>query len=180
MDRPHAITGSKNTEGPLRARLAEAADSPAIVEIYNQGIEARTSTFETRPRTAEDIAKWFDGVHPVVVVEDGDGTVIAFASTSAYSTRACYSGIAEASLYVGRDHRRRGAGRIAVLALMDASAKAGYWKLISRIFSDNLASLALCRSLGFREVGVHQKHARLDDVWKDVVVVERLLGAGGK
>jgi phosphinothricin acetyltransferase len=54
---------------------------------------------------------------------------------------------------------------------------AGFWKLVARVFVENVPSRKLLLSLGFREVGVHEKHARLDGVWRDVVVVERLLPA---
>ena len=53
----------------LRVRPATVADAAAIAAIYNQGIEDRVATFETRPRTAADVIAWFDGPHPVIVVE---------------------------------------------------------------------------------------------------------------
>ena len=121
-----------------------------------------------------DIEKWFDGRHPVVVVEDEAG-VQAFAATSTYRPRECYGGIAEFSVYVAREARGHGAGRLAMQALLEAAWQAGYWKVLSRIFPENTASRELCRSLGFREVGVYEKHAQLDGVWRDVVIVERLV-----
>ena len=78
-------------------------------------------------------------------------------------------------MYVARSARGHGAGRKALTALIDADANAGYWKLVSRVFVENDASRNLCRKLGFREVGVYEKHARLDGVWRDVVIVERLI-----
>ena len=156
------------------ARGATADDSAAIAEIYNQGIDDRLATFETRARTAADVRGWFDGVHPVVVVEHA-GKVIAFASTSTYRPRECYAGIAEFSVYVAREHRRSGAGRIALEALVDAAQQMGFWKLVSRVFVENTASRRLLAALGFREVGVYQRHAQLDGEWRDVVIVERLL-----
>jgi phosphinothricin acetyltransferase len=158
----------------MRARPATPADAPAMARIYNQGIEDRTATFETVPRNAVEVAGWFDAVHPIVVVEDG-GEVVAFASTSAYSPRECYAGIAETSVYVERKFRRRGAGRLALVELIRAAETAGLWKLTSRIFPENIASRTLVHSLGFREVGVAEKHGRLDGMWRDVVIVERLL-----
>jgi L-amino acid N-acyltransferase YncA len=156
------------------ARAATPADSRAIAKIYNQGIEDRIATFETRPRAHADIEKWFDGKHPSIVVEQG-GEVIAFASTSIYRPRECYAGIAEVSAYVAREWRGRGAGRVAMNALFDAARAAGFHKLVSRIFPENAASLRMTGALGFREVGVYRRHGQLDGAWRDVVIVEKLL-----
>jgi L-amino acid N-acyltransferase YncA len=159
----------------VTARPATPADADSIARIYNEGIEDRVATFETRLRSGGDVRAWFDGVHPIVVVEDSD-RVVAFAATSSYRPRACYAGIAEASVYVSREHRRRSAGRIALQALIVAAREAGFWKLLSRIFPENIASRGLVRQLGFREVGVYEKHGQLDGEWRDVVIVERLIG----
>ena len=158
----------------MQARLATPEDAAAIAAIYNQGIEERGSTFETRLRTPEDIAAWFDGVNPIVVVQEKTG-IDAFAAASTYRPRECYRGVAEASVYVARHRRGKGAGRLALQLLLHACEKAGFWKLVSRIFVDNPASRGLCRSVGFREVGIYEKHGQLDSVWRDVVIVERLL-----
>src|SRR5689334_18437419 len=112
----------------MRARPANRGDAPAIADIYNQGIEDRIATFETKPRSAEDIQSWFDGVHPMVVVED-DAGIIAFAATSTYRPRDCYRGVAEFSVYTAREARRKGAGRLALDALLTAAKDAGFWKL---------------------------------------------------
>lgn len=158
----------------MRARTATPADAAAIARIYNQGIEERVATFETRPRDASDVATWFDGRHPIVVVEDG-GAVVAFASTADYRPRDCYAGIAEFSVYVAQDARGRGAGRVAMNALIEAARQAGFWKLVSRVFPENRGSRGLLRAIGFREVGTYERHAQLDGVWRDVIIVERLL-----
>jgi phosphinothricin acetyltransferase len=157
-----------------RARPATPDDGDVIARIYNQGIVDRVGTFETRERTADDVRAWFDGRHPIVIVED-NGEVVAFASSSAYRPRACYAGIAEFSVYVLRARRGRGAGRVAMEALIDAVRRAGFWKLISRVFVENTASRRLLTRLGFREVGTYEKHAQLDGQWRDVVIVEKLL-----
>lgn len=156
------------------ARPASPDDAERIAQIYNEGIADRVGTFETRPRTAADVRAWFDGTHPVVVVEH-DGAVIAFASTSSYRSRDCYAGIAEFSVYVERGGRGHGAGRIAMDALIDAVRRTGIWKLVSRIFVENTASRKLMAAVGFREVGIYEKHAQLDGQWRDVVIVELLI-----
>jgi phosphinothricin acetyltransferase len=155
-------------------RRATPEDAAAIAQIYNQGIEDRGSTFETKLRSVQDILAWFDGKHPIVVVQD-EGQVIAFAATSLYRQRPCYAGVAEFSIYVSRAARRRGAGRRGLQSLIGAAEEAGFWKLVSRVFPDNTASRRLLRSLGFREVGTYEKHGRLDGVWRDVIIVEKLL-----
>jgi phosphinothricin acetyltransferase len=159
----------------MNARSATLADTAAIARIYNEGIEDRIATFETRPRTPADVAAWIRGVHPVVVVEES-GSVVAFASTSTYRPRECYAGVADFSVYAARAARGRGAGRVAMEALMDAAAKAGFRKLVSRVFVENTASRTLLRSAGFREVGTYERHGKLDGTWHDVVIVEKLLG----
>jgi L-amino acid N-acyltransferase YncA len=159
----------------VTARSATPDDADAIARIYNQGIEDRVATFETRLRSVEDVHAWFDRVHPIVVVEDGGG-VGAFAATFTYRPRECYAGIAEVSVYVARIYRRRGAGRIALEALIQAAKEAGFWKLLSRIFPENAASRGLVRQLGFREVGFYEKHGQLYGQWRDVVIVEKLIG----
>jgi L-amino acid N-acyltransferase YncA len=160
----------------FHSRPAKVSDAPAIARIYNQGIEDGVATFETRLRTAADIEKWFDGSHPIVVVESA-GEVVAFAATATYRPRTCYAGIAEVSLYVERSARGRGAGMVAMRAILEAAERAGFWKLLSRIFLDNQASRRLTARAGFREVGIYEKHGRLDGVWRDVLIVERLIDA---
>ena len=160
----------------LTARAAQVGDAAAIATIYNEGIADRVATFETEPRTAEQIAGWFDGRHPIVVVEDDAGAVVAFASCSGYRDRECYAGVAEYSVYVARECRGTGAGRVAIAALIDAATQTGFWKLVSRIFPENVASRGLMARMGFREVGVYHRHGKLDGEWRDCVIVERLLG----
>jgi phosphinothricin acetyltransferase len=155
-------------------RPATRADAARIAEIYNQGIADRVATFETEPRTAEQIARWFDAGYAVFVAGSG-GTVAAYAAAFPYRSRPCYDGVREFSVYVARDARGHGFGRNAMLALMTECRKRGWWKLLSRVFPENLASLGLLKSLGFREVGTYRKHARLDGEWRDVVIVENFL-----
>jgi phosphinothricin acetyltransferase len=112
--------------------------------------------------------------HPTLVAEARDA-ILGWAGLSRYRPRACYDGVAEFSIYLDREARGAGLGRRLLLSLVDAARERGYWKLVSRIFPHNAASRALCRSCGFREVGVYERHGRLDGRWLDVVIVERLI-----
>jgi L-amino acid N-acyltransferase YncA len=159
----------------MRTRTAAAADAAAIARIYNEGIADRVATFETEPRSPEHVLGWLEEDLPLVVAED-EGEVVAWAIAHSYSSRAAYSGVGDFSIYVARECRGRGLGRSTVQALIDECDRRGYWKLVSRIFPENEASLALCRSLGFREIGVYRRHGKLDGEWRDCVIVELLLG----
>lgn len=159
----------------LISRPANLGDAGAIAEIYNQGIEDRLATFETQPRAASDIEAWFGHELPIVVVTTDAGEVTGYAAAFAYADRCCYAGIAEFSVYVKRDWHGRGVGSVAMGALVDACRQRGLWKLLSRIFPENKASLALMARTGFKEIGVHEKHGKLDGAWRDCVIVEKLI-----
>jgi phosphinothricin acetyltransferase len=162
----------------IRSRQAVAEDAAAIAAIYNEGIDGRTATFVTEHATPDTILRWLADEYPVVVVTDGE-EVLGYASASSYRPgRPFYDGIAEFSVYVAGIARRRGAARVALAALEEAWAARGGWKLVSRIFLDNTASLALMRAVGFREVGVYERHGKLDGEWRDCVIVEKLIGEG--
>ena len=159
----------------LRARSAGVDDAAAITEIYNEGIEDRMATFETEPRTPADILPWFEHAQAFVSVADQTGEIVGYAVANPYSDRCCYRGVGEFSVYVRRSHRGQGVGQVAMAALVDASRAGGLWKLMSRIFPENRASRSLMARMGFKEIGVHEKHGKLDGVWKDCVIVELLI-----
>jgi phosphinothricin acetyltransferase len=159
-------------------RPARLEDAAAIARIYNQGIAERIATFETEPRTVEQMTAWLEekqGRYPVIVAERG-GRVLAWAGVGPYRPRACYDGIAEFSVYADREARGTGAAQAALQGLIDACEQAGFTKLVSRIFPENVRSRGLCRKVGFREVGTYIRHGKLDGQWRDTVIVERLLG----
>ena len=155
-------------------RAGIPADATRIAEIYSEGIAGRAATFETRPRAAADVAPWFEAGYPVMVAGD-DGVVCAFAMASPYRSRACYDGVREFSVYVAASARGQGYGSMVMEALMAECKARGWWKILSRVFPENVGSRALLKALGFREVGTYHRHAQLDGVWRDVVIVEKLL-----
>lgn len=161
----------------IQVRIATVNDAAAITEIYNQGIEDRIATYETKRRSVEDQQAWLQAIagrYPAVVAEVDD-EIVGWAAAGPYRARECYRGIGEFSIYVRRDWRGRGVGDALLAALLSEAERLGLWKLLSRIFLFNEASRALCRKHGFREVGVYEKHACLDGRWLDVVIVERLV-----
>lgn len=165
----------------LLVRLASAGDAAAIARIHNEGIADRVATFETEPRTAEQVAAALaeKGDRYPTIVAERDGAVVAWAGAGPYRNRPAYAGVAEHSVYVARSARGAGIGRAALDGLCQVYAERGFWKIVSRIFPENVASLALHERCGFRAVGVYKRHGRLDGEWRDCVIVERLLGGTG-
>lgn len=159
-------------------RRAVPDDGQFVAEIYNQGLDERTATFNTEHVSGEECRTRIErggDKHPVFVAVSETSQTVGWGSISEYSPRSCYAGIGEISIYVRKDFRRQGIGSSLMQAMVDEAGRQGYWKLMGRIFVPNKTSRALCAKLGFREVGVHEKHGKLDGRWIDVVEVERLI-----
>jgi phosphinothricin acetyltransferase len=161
----------------LSTRRATPDDAAAIAAIYNEGIADRIATFETEPRSVEQIATQMreKGDRFPTIVAEQDGRIVAWAGAGPYRARPAYAGVAEHSVYVARSARGQGVGRVVLDALCRAYAERGFWKIISRIFPENTASLAVHERCGFRVVGVYRRHGKLEGAWRDCVIVERLL-----
>jgi L-amino acid N-acyltransferase YncA len=159
----------------LLVRPAAPADAAEVAAIYNEGIADRVATFETRERTTEEARAWLDDGLPFIVATV-NGAVVGWARVAPYSDRCVYAGVGEHGVYVAPEARGRNVGTNLLHALANAAAKDGYYKLTSRVFATNTASLKLHRAAGFTEVGIQRRHGRLDGEWMDTVLVERLLG----
>ena len=161
----------------LSIRVAEAGDAAAIAAIHNQGVEDRIATFRADPRPPADVQATIESGRPLIVAER-EGRVVGWAGVSPYDDGSdWYAGIGEAGVYVEREARGTGAGRALLQALEEAAEARGHYKLIARIFTTNGPSLRLFETSGYARVGTHRRHGRLDGEWKDVVVLEKLLGA---
>jgi phosphinothricin acetyltransferase len=161
---------------PVVVRAAALKDVDAIARIYNDGIAERVATFQTETQRSRDIAAWIEAGRLILVAVRGV-EIVGWASVAPYhDAHEYYSGIGEATLYVGASARRSGIGRALLAGLAEEAGRRGYYKLTGKIFTSNRPSIALVRAGGWREVGTHERHGRLDGEWKDVLVVELLLG----
>jgi L-amino acid N-acyltransferase YncA len=161
----------------VAVRRASPADAEQIAAIYNEGIAGRASTFETELQTPADIAGWFGPRRlPVLVAQARAGGIVGWAQIAPYSSRPCYAGVGEASVYVTERSRGRGIGTALAAGLAREADRAGFYKLLGKLFPENAASRRLVARLGFREVGLHLRHGRLNGEWRDVLLVELLLG----
>jgi L-amino acid N-acyltransferase YncA len=157
-------------------RAAEPADAEAIAAIYNQGIAERQATFQTRPHDPGEVELKTEQRGGQLIVAESDGEVVGWAGWVGYDDPAeHYAGIAECAVYVDRGARGQGIGAALLEGLAGEASKVGVHKLVAKIFTTNEASVALFRHGGFREVGTHLRHGRLDGEWKDVLVMERTL-----
>jgi L-amino acid N-acyltransferase YncA len=158
-------------------RAAREDDAGAVAEIYNHGVEEGQATFETEPRSAADFSEGATGPEaPPFLVAEEEGQVLGWARVGTYSPRPCYDGVGEASVYIGREARGKGLGVRLMGALAEEAGRRGYWKLIGLVFPENEASVALLRSAGWREVGMFHRHGRLEGRWRDVLLMEILVG----
>lgn len=158
-------------------RPAGLDDAEAICRIYNEGIDDRVATLETERRTPEERRAWLAGRgprHPVVVAED-DGRVLGWGSLNPFSPRASYRFVADFSVYVARECRGQGIGRLMLARLIELAATHGYHKLVLFTLPWNAAGIALYRSFGFRTVGTYAEQGQLDGRWVDTVIMEKLL-----
>jgi phosphinothricin acetyltransferase len=152
--------------GPL-----QADDWPAVREIYEEGIATGDATFDSE---APSWAAW-DASHlgePRLAARRG-GVVVGWAVLAPVSDRPVYAGVCELSIYVGEQARGQGVGYALLRELIAASERAGIWTLQAGIFPENVASLALHRRCGFRDVGIRERMGQHDGVWRDVVLLER-------
>jgi L-amino acid N-acyltransferase YncA len=163
--------GSTTVEAHVELRRLEAVDWPAVARIYWDGIRGGLATFETEvpPWEAWDAAHL--GEHRLVATVWDE--VTAWAALAPVSDRRCYRGVAENSVYVASRWRGRGIGQLLLDALVRQAERAGIWTIQTSIFPENRASIALHQRCGFRIVGVRERIAKRDGLWRDTLFLER-------
>jgi phosphinothricin acetyltransferase len=149
----------------------QPTDWEQVRGIYLAGITTRNATFETE---APEWERWNASHLPFGrLVAQADTVLLGWGALSPVSDRCCYAGVAEASVYVALEHRGQGIGEALLRGVIAESEKHGIWMLQAGIFPENVASLALVKKCGFREVGRRERLGKLDDVWRDVLLLER-------
>lgn len=155
----------------VATRPVVEADMPAVLAIYAEGLATRNATFETRVPTADELrSRWLPDL---AWVAELDGEVVGWTAITPVSTRECYAGVGESSVYVAEAARGRGVGKALLFTQVTEADKAGMWTLQTSIFPENRASLALHHSAGYRTLAVRTRVARLDGAWRDTVLLER-------
>ncbi|SDR08627.1 phosphinothricin acetyltransferase [Chryseobacterium soldanellicola] len=147
-------------------------DEKRILEIFQQGIDSGIATFETQVPTAEvwnmeffNDCRW--------VLENENNEVVGWCGLKLISKRDCYKGVAEVSIYLDNKYQGLGLGSILLKKMVLDSENHGFWTLQASIFSENEASIKFHHKNGFRTVGIRKKIAKLNGVWKDVILLEK-------
>ena len=148
-----------------------ASQAPQILEIYRHGIESGMATFETEVPPWEGFEKKYLPHSRIVAVVDDQ--LVGWAAISSFSSRECYKGVAEVSVYVHAIFQRQGIGRELLRSLIAESEKNGIWSLQSVIHEENRASIHLHEQCGFRYIGYRERIAQLDGIWRTTVLMEK-------
>lgn len=168
----------ESVRGNYLIRIATISDIEQIAEIYNQGIQDRVATLEANTKSMEEMEKWFSirsDRHKVIIVEDEQGYVKGWASLNVFNPRACYQGVADLSIYIRREERGRGFGKILLTALIDIAKQVGFYKLVLSTFALNYVGQKLYTTVGFTKVGTYMKQGMLDGRWIDMTIMEKFL-----
>lgn len=155
----------------IAVRAMTPGDAPAVLRIYQAGIDGGLASFETAAPLwdAFDAGKLPD--HRFVA--EVGGVVAGWAAVCQVSTRAVYAGVVEHSVYVDPAARGRGVGLALLRALLASTDAAGIWTVQSAVFPDNAASLRLHQRAGFRIIGTRERISRRRGRWCDTVLIER-------
>jgi len=159
-------------------RLAERRDAEATRAIYNAEVTESTATFDLVPRTLDEQVDWIaghSGAHPAIVATDEAGEVVGFGSLTPFRDRPAYATTVEDSVYVGRERRGQGIGRLVLDELLRLAREHGFHSVMARIVGNHEASIALHRACGFELVGTEREVGRKFGRWLDVVELQRML-----
>jgi phosphinothricin acetyltransferase len=155
----------------IEIREMTREDWPAVESIYTEGIVTRNATFETSAPSWDEFDSSRLPGHRIVALNAG--RIVGWAALAPTSSRECYAGVVEHSVYVTGSARGRGVGRALMDALLAGADADGIWTIQTSIFPENAASVALHERLGFRMVGRRERIALLDGVWRDTLLLER-------
>jgi phosphinothricin acetyltransferase len=155
----------------VEIRALEREDWPRVEAIYAEGIATGNATFETSPPSWDEFDAARLRAHRFVAVDGGE--VVGWIAVTPTSSRECYAGVVEHSVYVAESARGRGIGRALLDAVVQSTDAAGMWTIQTSVFPENAATLALHERSGFRVVGRRERIAELDGVWRDTLLLER-------
>jgi len=148
------------------------SDWDEVSKIYLEGIRTGIATFQNSIPNFDDWS--ITHIKSCKLVAKADGTVLGFIALSPTSSRCVYSGVAEISIYIGEKYRGLRIGTALMTNMIKLSEENNFWTLQSGIIKENVASIELHKKCGFREIGIRENIAKMDDgAWHDTVLMER-------
>ena len=158
--------------------LMHANDWTSVAKIYNDGISSGFATFET---SVPDYNSWNKAhLKACRLVASSTEEILGWAALSPVSSRCVYGGVAEVSVYIAKNARGLGIGKLLMKQLIIDSENVGLWTLQSGVFPENKASIELHKSMGFRYIGKREKVSKTaEGIWKDNLLFERRSTAVG-
>lgn len=162
-------------------RLATVDDLPAINDIYNHYVRTSTTTYQEIESSPEERLEWFTSREPrhvVTVAEtdrDGMKTIVGWASLNIFRARSAYRFSTENSVYVHKDHFRKGIGSVLLADSIVRAREGGFRTIIAGIDADQTASIAIHAKHGFAECGRMKQVGYKFDRWLDVVFMQLML-----
>jgi len=152
-------------------RTIKADDWPLVAEIYKQGIDTGNATFQQEIPTWDEWDKGHLSICRIIAVFEKE--IIGWAALSAVSGRSVYAGVAEVSVYVSANHRGQKNGTRILAKLIQESELNGIWTLQASVFPENILSIKIQENLGFRKVGYREKIGKVNNLWRDTLILER-------
>ncbi len=150
-----------------------------ILDIFNDAIVHSTALYDYQPRTLANMRTWFDakaaGDFPVIGAVNNEGALMGFASYGTWRAWPAYKYSVEHSVYVHKDHRGHGLGRVLMQALIDAARAQGKHVLVGAIDAANSTSIALHEKLGFTHAGTVRQAGFKFGRWLDVAFYQLIL-----
>jgi phosphinothricin acetyltransferase len=175
IDRPMKVPSDIDK---LSIRRATPDDADMIAQIYNETISARINTMDLTPKTADDIRKQMDSFEELeeILVLKRLGAVIGWGIIKKYSPRIGYRFAAETSVFLRKTEIRKGYGTHLKSAVIDRCRELGYHHLVAKIWATNTASIEYNTRLGYEMVGIQKEIGYVDGEWRDVAIMQLLLG----
>jgi len=146
-------------------------DWDQVNKIFIQGIETGNSTFTKVPPSQEEWESTY--VLESCIVARINNEVVGWVAIKPVSNRPVFVGVAEVSVYIRKGFRGNSIGKRLLSSVIDWSEANGYWTIQSNIFPENISSIKLHKSLGFKEVGVREKIGQMDGRWRDIILLDR-------
>jgi L-amino acid N-acyltransferase len=156
-----------------------AAHAEAILDIFNDAIANSTALYDYQPRQPESMVGWFEnkqiGGFPVIGAIDESNQLLGFASYGTFRNWPAYKYSIEHSVYIHKDHRRKGIGFALMQQLILAATEQQYHTMIGGIDLTNSPSIALHEKLGFVHAGTIQHAGFKFGHWLDLGFYQLLL-----